>query len=117
LSEELKYSTPVGVPGVGENIEAAGVRQLLLSSTPNARVIFKLLATAQLEDPSHTGLTYQQLFQLCRENFVVMNEHTMRAQLKEFKEHKVLLSSKGADDSHFIIPVNPSVLKHLISEL
>ncbi|PIO30760.1 hypothetical protein AB205_0183230 [Aquarana catesbeiana] len=67
------------------------------SLTPNARGIFRLLAEYQLankDNPSYQGLSFQDFYQQCREAFLVNSDLTLRAQLTEFKDHKLIRTKK-----------------------
>ena len=41
---------------------------------PTAQAVFRVLAEAQLDDPSSPGLTFPALFRMCRERWLVSNE-------------------------------------------
>lgn len=86
----------------GGEVVASGLRFLLHSLTPNARGIFKVLAEHQLANPKE-GLQYRDFFHRCRDKFLVTNETTMRAQLSEFKDHKVIISKKSAGSSYVML--------------
>ena len=40
--------------------------------------------------PTPTGVTFQRLFQQCRERFLVSNEMLLKAFLTEFRDHELL---------------------------
>jgi len=88
------------------------VGQVLRSLTTNAKGIFTLLAQHQIaqeelakstnensggssaaaaanEETSTLGLTFETLYQMCREEFFVSNDQTLRTHLVEFKDHDV----------------------------
>jgi origin recognition complex subunit 2 len=71
-------------------IVAKGLVSVLKNLTPKARGIFKVLAEFQLENPKEKGLSYKNYYDKCRELFLVNSELTMRSQLTEFRDHKVV---------------------------
>lgn len=101
---------------LGGEIVASGLRFLLQSLTPNARGIFKVLAEHQLANPKE-GLPYRDFFNRCRDKFLVTNETTMRAQLNEFKDHKVIISKKSVGKFVFICVVHEQMGIALLSQL
>ncbi|MEQ2198135.1 Origin recognition complex subunit 2, partial [Xenoophorus captivus] len=59
--------------------------------------IFKLLVKFKLENkdnPSYTGLSFQDFYQRCREAFLVNSDLSLRTQLIEFKDHKLIRTRK-----------------------
>ena len=69
---------------------------VMRSLTPNARRIFLLLAQHQLEQKqtNYAGMAFADLYQRCREAFLVNSDLTLRAQLTEFNDHKLLRSKR-----------------------
>ena len=45
---------------------------------PTAQAVFRVLAEAQLDDPTSPGLTFPTLFRMCRERWLVSNEQVWR---------------------------------------
>ncbi|TNN48207.1 Origin recognition complex subunit 2 [Liparis tanakae] len=76
--------------------------------------IFKLLVNFQLENkdnPSYTGLSFQDFYQRCREAFLVNSDLTLRTQLTEFRDHKLIRTRKGADGVEcLVVAVDASTL-------
>ncbi|KAG7273484.1 hypothetical protein CRUP_015860 [Coryphaenoides rupestris] len=76
--------------------------------------IFKLLVEFQLENrdnPSYTGLSFQDFYQRCREAFLVNSDLTLRTQLTEFRDHKLIRTRKGADGvEYLLVAVDTSTL-------
>lgn len=104
-----------------ETLALSSLRHVYLSLTPNAQGIFKLLAKSQLEkagqEGSSSGLSFAQLFRQCREAFLVNSDLTLRTQLIEFKDHKMLKMKKGGDGLEYLfIPVNLSTLTQFLEE-
>ncbi|VDL90023.1 unnamed protein product [Schistocephalus solidus] len=92
------------------------LRHVMTSLTQNAREIYRLLAEFQLqaieeavqrrkisargkklkeaEEPAVQGMPLEELYWRCRDAFLVNSEVTLRAQLTEFKDHKLVKFSK-----------------------
>jgi len=111
---ELKHDEPI-MSG-GTEIIAKGLVNILKNLTPKARGMFKVLAEYQLENEKENGLSYKAYYEKCREFFLVNSELTMRSQLTEFRDHKVILFRKGKDGGHFFIPAVPAILKQVLEE-
>ena len=85
--------------------------------------IFRVLAEHQLQNPTEPYLSYKDYFEKCREQFLVNNEITMRTQLTEFRDHKVIITKKprsgsGGDGGiYFTIPVGVSLLAQILEEM
>lgn len=112
-SEETSYENSLLVQQTGA-LALSSLTHVLRSLTPNARGIFKLLVKFQLENkdnPSYTGLSFQDFYQRCREAFLVNSDLTLRTQLTEFRDHKLIRTRKGADGvEYLIVAVDASTL-------
>uniref|UniRef100_A0A665XF81 Origin recognition complex subunit 2 n=1 Tax=Echeneis naucrates TaxID=173247 RepID=A0A665XF81_ECHNA len=112
-AEETSYENSLLVQQTGA-LALSSLTHVLRSLTPNARGIFKLLVKFQLENkdnPSYTGLSFQDFYQRCREAFLVNSDLTLRTQLTEFRDHKLIRTRKGADGvEYLIVAVNASTL-------
>ncbi|KAM6919040.1 origin recognition complex subunit 2 [Xenentodon cancila] len=111
--EETSYENSLLVQQTGA-LALSSLTHVLRSLTTNARGIFKLLVKFQLENkdnPSYTGLSFQDFYQRCREAFLVNSDLTLRTQLTEFKDHKLIRTRKGADGvEYLIVAVDASTL-------
>ncbi|XP_027735911.1 origin recognition complex subunit 2 [Empidonax traillii] len=111
--EETSYENSLLVQQSG-SLALSSLTHVLCSLTPNARGIFRLLAQYQLEkkdNPSYPGLSFQDFYQQCREAFLVNSDLTLRAQLTEFRDHKLIRTKRGADGvEYLLIPVDDSTL-------
>uniref|UniRef100_I3KF05 Origin recognition complex subunit 2 n=1 Tax=Oreochromis niloticus TaxID=8128 RepID=I3KF05_ORENI len=112
-SEETSYENSLLVQQTGA-LALSSLTHVLRSLTPNARGIFKLLVKFQLENkdnPSYAGLSFQDFYQRCREAFLVNSDLTLRTQLTEFRDHKLIRTRKGADGvEYLIVAVDASTL-------
>ncbi|KAM5152879.1 origin recognition complex subunit 2 isoform 2-T2 [Mantella aurantiaca] len=111
--EETSYENSLLVKRSGA-LALSSLTHVMRSLTPNARGIFRLLAEYQLankDNPSYQGLSFQDFYQQCREAFLVNSDLTLRAQLTEFRDHKLIRTKKGADGvEYLIIPLDLGTL-------
>ncbi|XP_070244430.1 origin recognition complex subunit 2 isoform X2 [Bos mutus] len=112
-TEETSYENSLLVKQSG-SLPLSSLIHVLRSLTPNARGIFRLLIKYQLDNqdnPSYTGLCFQDFYQQCREAFLVNSDLTLRAQLTEFRDHKLIRTKKGTDGvEYLLIPVDNGIL-------
>ncbi|XP_017334327.1 origin recognition complex subunit 2 isoform X1 [Ictalurus punctatus] len=118
-TEETSYENSLLVQQTGA-LALSSLTHVLRSLTPNARGIFKLLAEFQLENkdnPSYSGLSFQDFYQRCREAFLVNSDITLRTQLTEFRDHKLIRTKKGADGiEYLLIPVDAGTLTDFLEK-
>ncbi|XP_049743748.1 origin recognition complex subunit 2 isoform X2 [Elephas maximus indicus] len=96
-TEETSYENSLLVKQSG-SLPLSSLIHVIRSLTPNARGIFRLLIKYQLDNqdnPSYIGLSFQDFYQQCREAFLVNSDLTLRAQLTEFRDHKLIRTKKG----------------------
>ena len=91
---------------------------VLSSLSNNAREVFRCIADAQLDaENASGGITFQTLFNVCKERFLASNENILKAFLTEFKDHDILQTkrdgSTAADVLH--IPLDDTSLRTLLS--
>ncbi|NXN92485.1 ORC2 protein, partial [Rhinopomastus cyanomelas] len=117
--EETSYENSFLVQQSG-SLALSSLTHVLRSLTLNARGIFKLLAQYQLENkdnPSYPGLSFQDFYQRCREAFLVNSDLTLRAQLTEFRDHKLIRTKRGADGvEYLLIPVDDNTLTDFLEK-
>ncbi|NWY76461.1 ORC2 protein, partial [Erithacus rubecula] len=117
--EETSYENSLLVQQTG-SLALSSLMHVLHSLTLNARGIFRLLAQHQLEkkdNPSYPGLSFQDFYQQCREAFLVNSDLTLRAQLTEFRDHKLIRTKRGADGvEYLLIPVDDSTLTDFLEK-
>ena len=119
--EETSYENSLLVRQTG-SLALSSLTHVLQSLTTNARGIFELLARHQLEgaaerERGYQGLSFAECYRRCRERFLVNSDLTLRAQLTEFVDHKLVRLSKGSDGVEYLsIPVDHSTLTQFMSE-
>ncbi|NXA69775.1 ORC2 protein, partial [Mohoua ochrocephala] len=117
--EETSYENSLLVQQSG-SLALSSLMHVLHSLTLNARGIFRLLAQHQLDkrdSPSYPGMSFQDFYQQCREAFLVNSDLTLRAQLTEFRDHKLIRTKRGADGvEYLLIPVDDSTLTDFLEK-
>lgn len=117
--EETSYENSLVVKQSGA-LALSGLRHVLQSLTPNAQGIFKLIVRHHLEYSSQTGyqgFPFHDCYTQCRERFLVNSELTLRTQLTEFRDHKLVRSRHGNDGvEYLLVPVDNSTLVEFLEE-
>nr|CAG4644193.1 EOG090X0AVI [Lepidurus arcticus] len=88
------------------------------SLTPNAKGVFMLVAKYQLEqeDSAYSGYAFQDLYRACLDAFLVNSDLTLRAQLTEFVDHKLIKIKRGLDGAEMLlIPLEAQTLKEFLA--
>ncbi|EHB15777.1 Origin recognition complex subunit 2 [Heterocephalus glaber] len=118
-TEETSYENSLLVEQSGA-LPLSALTHILRSLTPNAQGIFRLLMKYQLdkqEDPSYMGPSFQDFYQQCREAFLVNSDLTLRAQLMEFRDHKLIRTKKGTNGvEYLLIPVDSGTLTDILEK-
>ncbi|XP_036110062.1 origin recognition complex subunit 2 isoform X1 [Molossus molossus] len=118
-TEETSYENSLLVKQSG-SLPLSSLTHVLRSLTPNARGIFRLLIKYQLDNqdnPSYIGLSFQDFYQQCREAFLVNSDLTLRAQLTEFRDHKLIRTKKGTDGvEYLLIPIDNGTLTEFLEK-
>ena len=119
--EETSYENSLLVQQSG-SLALSSLTHVMRSLTPNARGIFELLARHQLEgrgegERNYQGLSFAECYRRCREKFLVNSDLTLRAQLTEFTDHKLVRTNRGRDGVEYLtIPVDDSTLEQFLNE-
>nr|KAG5696566.1 hypothetical protein BaRGS_030434 [Batillaria attramentaria] len=96
---ETSYENSLLVQQSG-GLALRSLAHVMRSLTPNARKIFELLAQYQLDNADSpapcAGMSFQDLYVRCREAFLVNSDQTLRAQLVEFRDHKLIRAKKAS---------------------
>lgn len=90
-------TVPRVLSGRGEERLVRGAASVLLSLTPNARAVFRLLAEAQLRGNESCGLSFAQWYAACRQQFSVASEGALHLHLGEFLDHNLVKRVKRPD--------------------
>ena len=119
-TDETSYENSFYVQQTG-SVALSALVHVMASLTPNARSIFKLLTQQQSSDTAAkrytSGVPFYDLYAMCRANFLVSSEQSLRAQLTEFRDHKLVKSRRGGDGVEYLrVVVDPSTLKIYFEE-
>jgi len=101
-------------------LQLASITHVLAALTPNAKRIFMVLAKHQIEhqDSQYVGIAFMQLYTYCRNDFLVTSDLELKAQLTEFRDHKLISSKRGSDGAEYlIIPIDKPTLDAFIQTL
>ncbi len=119
--DETSYENSLLVQQSG-GLALSSLTHVTKSLTPNARGIFELLVKYQLEHKGdkeglYIGMSFHDCYRRCREKFLVNSDMTLRAQLTEFRDHKLVRSKKGQDGvEHLLIPIDNGILKEFLEQ-
>ena len=99
-----------------QSLTYSSVKHVYDSLTSNAQKIFLLILTKFVDKTeSNDGIAFSELYIMCREEFWVNSETTLRAQISEFKDHKLLKIKKGSDGGELItVCIDKSVAQKFI---
>jgi len=94
------------------------------SLTPNTKKIYIIIIKFQMEnmeaegDGNYQGLSFMELYRKCRSEFLVPSDLALRAQLTEFRDHKLIKSRKGGDGGEYLsIPLDKSTLQEFLENV
>ncbi|XP_069138400.1 origin recognition complex subunit 2-like [Argopecten irradians] len=118
-TDETSYENSLLVQQSGA-LALSSMTHVMKSLTSNAKNIFFLLARHQLsnkDNSTYLGLSIQELYQQCREAFLVNSDLTLQAQLIEFRDHKLIKFKKSFDGiEHLTIPIDSGTLAEFIDQ-
>ena len=106
------------------------LNHVFASLTPNAKDIYLMIAQYQIdslheqeavdkdsEETAYRGIAFNDLYRRCKGAFLVNSDLTLRAQLIEFRDHKLINVKKGQDGyDYLMIPLNSSTLKEFMDD-
>ncbi|CAG9826049.1 unnamed protein product [Diabrotica balteata] len=98
----------------------SSLRNVFASLTSNSKSIYNLIVTHQIENGKsqyYQGLAFKDLYQMCREAFIVSSDLALRAQLTEFVDHKMLKMKRSVDGTEYlVIPLASTLLQKFLDE-
>lgn len=96
------------------------MRSVFLSLTSNARGIYIVVVKFQLKNsgsPYYKGMSFKELYEMCRGAFLVSSDVALRAQLTEFLDHKLAKMKRTNDGTENItIPIRNALLEQFLNE-
>lgn len=102
----------------GEARLTRGAATVLRSLTPNARAIFRVLADETLAHPEEHGLPLARLSTLCREQFLVASETTLKMHLTEYYDHGIVKRVKRGDGAEVLaLPFSPDDIQQILDDI
>ncbi|GMN35210.1 hypothetical protein TIFTF001_005156 [Ficus carica] len=103
----------------GNTSQSAKTAVLVLQSlTPNAQSVFRVLAEYQLSHPDEEGMPFDNLYTICREQFLASNQVTLNSHLTEFKDHELVKTRRHSDGQDCLyIPLTAEALGKLLLEI
>nr|CAG4645719.1 EOG090X0AVI [Lynceus sp. MCZ IZ 141354] len=117
--EETSYENSLLV-SQSQRLAVSSLVHVFASLNPNAKGIFLLIAKRQLEEKdnsSYIGIPFHELYQLCREAFLVNSDLTLRAQLTEFKDHKLIRTRRAPDGTEtLLIVLERNVMESFVND-
>ena len=67
---------------------------------------------------NYLGLSFMELYRKCRIKFLVASDLALRAQLTEFRDHKLIKNKKGNDGSEYLtIPLDKPTLTAILENI
>ena len=109
LAEDPDYIEPI--ESELEALEEVKKEQLSENSTNDQSQI-------QVTGTTYQGRSFKDLYRRCRRAFLVNSDLTLRAQLTEFRDHKLIRERKGVDDGidYLVIPLNSATLAEFLEQ-
>ena len=116
-----------GACGNMQQMALNSLARVFESLTPNAKEIYITIAKYQMnavkqleseESTMYQGISFKDLYQKCRKSFLVNSDLTLRAQLTEFRDHKLIKERKGLDDGidYLVIPLKNNTLAEFLEQ-
>ncbi|XP_014469777.1 PREDICTED: origin recognition complex subunit 2 [Dinoponera quadriceps] len=115
---ETSYESSLLVQQSGA-LALSSLQNVFLSLTSNARTIYILLVKHQLSHTggNYAGMSFRDLYQVAREQFLVSSDLALRAQLTEFIDHKLIRTKRNVDGAeHLTIPLDKGLLKQFLEQ-
>jgi len=116
--DEIMFENSLMLNQTG-NVQLSSMIHILKSLTQNAKNIFVTLIEYVLNpDNIKKNMTFTKLYHECREKFYVSNELTLRAQLTEFIDHKLIKLKKEVDGYETVyVMIDDANLKLFLEDL
>eukprot|EP00095_Tigriopus_kingsejongensis_P011502 maker-scaffold56_size446035-snap-gene-3.23 protein:Tk11502 transcript:maker-scaffold56_size446035-snap-gene-3.23-mRNA-1 annotation:"origin recognition complex subunit 2-like" len=120
-TEETRNENSLMVKDSGR-LALNSLTHVFASLTPNAKGIYNLIINFQIQaiedlggPHSYNGISFQELYQKSRQKFLSNTDLTLRAQLTEFIDHKLISIKKGSDGMDYLtIPLGNATLQEFL---
>lgn len=116
--DEIMFENSLMLNQTG-NVQLSSMIHILKSLTQNAKNIFLTLVENVLKTENvKKNMTFTKLYHECREKFYVSNELTLRAQLTEFIDHKLIKLKTEVDGYETVyVMIDDTNLKLFLEDL
>jgi len=120
--EETLNENSLMVRSGGTKLALHSLMRVFESLTPNAKEIYLLIINEQMKAVEEQGLSFYQglsfkdLYRRCRRAFLVNSDLTLRAQLTEFIDHKLIRNKNSDGMDYLLIPLENSTLQEFIEK-
>jgi len=119
--EEAGGSDSLMVRQTGQ-LALASLGSVWASLTPNAKKIYIIIIKYQIENidesDHYPGFSFMELYRKCRAEFLVASDLALRAQLTEFRDHKLVKSKKGNDGGEYLtIPLDKPTMTAFLENI
>lgn len=120
-TEETKNENSLLVKDSGK-LALNSLTHVFASLTPNAKGIYLLIINYQIQaieelggSQNYQGISFQELYMKSRRSYLSNSDLTLRAQLTEFIDHKLISIKKGSDGMDYLtIPLGNSTLNDFL---
>ena len=115
-----EYSLELRAQGYGleykeDEVMLSAIMNIYKSLTQNAQKIFQILVNYQIDNTE--AMDVEDLYNKCRRGFLVTSMLTLKQQLVEFCDHKLLsIKRKDGKSEQLFLHINPDTLLNLKSE-
>ncbi|EGC38636.1 hypothetical protein DICPUDRAFT_28265 [Dictyostelium purpureum] len=98
------------------SLDPDGVLTVLQSLTPNTTNIFTELLE-HLIKKKIKKIEFKELFEICKEGFLVSSELGLKNQLREFLDHKIIVKKIIGDTEYLLVPLEFSTMQIILDKL
>ncbi|XP_051173962.1 origin recognition complex subunit 2 [Leptopilina boulardi] len=116
--DETSYENSLMIRQSGA-LALSSLHNVFLSLPDKSRSVYIILVNYQIENAHahYQGMAFKDLYQKAREGFFVTNEITLRTQLTEFLDHKLIKEKRGVDGIQYLtIPLDKALLQQFLEQ-
>lgn len=116
--EETLYENSLMVRQSGA-LALSSLHNVFLSLPDKSKSVYIIVVKYQIENANahYPGMAFKDLYQKAREGFFVTNEITLRTQLTEFLDHKLIKEKRGVDGIQYLtIPLDKALLQQFLEQ-
>ncbi|OAF71263.1 Origin recognition complex subunit 2 [Intoshia linei] len=109
MAHLMEINETFSLSSVGESYNTGctfeGLKYLIKSITSNSKNIFTIICQFFKDNDEAEGMNIDQLYNTCRENFLVNSLINLKAHLNEFIDHRLLKISKSNEYGEIVVIV------------